>query len=61
MVKFAAARPPADACDGAMRSMREFVEATAPREGDADAGRDSGNAGAASTATATASSAGGRP
>lgn len=31
MVKFAAARPPADACSVAMRSMRAFVESTAPR------------------------------
>ena len=61
MVKFAAARPPADACDGAMRSMREFVEATAPREGDADAAGEAGDSGAATASTATATSAGGRP
>lgn len=36
MVKFAAARPPVDACAEAMRSMRGFVESTAPRPEDAD-------------------------
>jgi hypothetical protein len=33
MVKFAAARPPEDACAAAMRDMRRFVEQTAPRDG----------------------------
>jgi hypothetical protein len=32
MVKFAAARPAADACGDALDRMRAFVDATAPRE-----------------------------
>ena len=42
MVKFAAARPPEDACAAAMLGMRRFVEQTAPREGDVDTGAGGG-------------------
>jgi hypothetical protein len=60
MVKFAAARPPVDACAGAMRSMRAFVEATAPRadEGDA-AAAPGGAAGAPAREPAPAAAPGG--
>lgn len=43
MVKFAAARPPEDACAAAMRDMRRFVEQTAPRD---DMDGDDGTGGA---------------
>lgn len=59
MVKFAAARPPEDACAASMRDMRRFVEETAPRAGEGEGG-DGGTGGGGPSDDATAGSAGAR-